>query len=52
MAGIGAGPVQATTATISARQHFAAIAWLRWRIFVNSLRGKGATGELAARIIS
>ena len=52
MAGIGAGPAQATTATISARQHFAAIAWLRWRIFVNSLRGKGATGELAARIIS
>jgi ABC-2 type transport system permease protein len=34
------------------RQQFATIAWLRWRIFVNTLRGKGATGELVARIVS
>ena len=34
------------------RQQFATITWLRWRIFVNSLRGKGATGELVAKIIS
>ncbi len=34
------------------RQQFATITWLRWRIFVNSLRGKGATGELVAKVIS
>ena len=39
-------------ADISSRRHFATIAWLRWRIFVNSFRTKGATGELVARVIS
>jgi ABC-2 type transport system permease protein len=34
------------------RQQFATITWLRWRIFVNSLRGKGAAGELVAKVIS
>jgi ABC-2 type transport system permease protein len=36
----------------SARRHFATISWLRWRIFVNSLRGKGAAGELVVKILS
>jgi ABC-2 type transport system permease protein len=35
-----------------ARQQMRAIAWLRWRIFVNSLRGKGAAGELIVKIIA
>jgi ABC-2 type transport system permease protein len=33
------------------RAQFSAIAWLRWRIFVNSFRRKGGTGELISRII-
>jgi ABC-2 type transport system permease protein len=37
---------------VSSRQHFATITWLRWRIFVNSLRGKGAAGELIVKVIS
>jgi ABC-2 type transport system permease protein len=32
------------------REQFLAIAWLRWRIFVNSFRRKGGTGELIGRI--
>lgn len=36
----------------SSRRHFAAIAWLRWRIFRNTLRGKGAVGEVIAKILS
>jgi ABC-2 type transport system permease protein len=39
-------------AELSSLQHFRTIAWLRWRIFVNSLRGKGARGELVAKILS
>lgn len=35
--------------SISARQHFAAIAYLRWRLFVNGLGRRGGTGELIAR---
>ncbi|WP_263358541.1 hypothetical protein [Acidicapsa ligni] len=35
-----------------AREQFRTIAWLRWRIFINSLRGKGATGELVVKILS
>lgn len=34
------------------RNQFAIIAWLRWRIFVNTLRGKGAVGELVVKIVS
>jgi len=34
------------------RQQFSTITWLRWRIFVNSLRSKGAKGELVAKIFS
>jgi ABC-2 type transport system permease protein len=34
------------------REQFRTIAWLRWRIFVNTLRGKGAAGELVARVLS
>src|ERR1022692_4955742 len=37
---------------VSSRRHFQPIAWLRWRIFVNTLRGKGAVGELIVRILS
>jgi ABC-2 type transport system permease protein len=36
---------------ISASQQFAAIAYLRWRLFANSFRRKGGVGELVARII-
>jgi ABC-2 type transport system permease protein len=36
---------------IPASQQFAAIAWLRWRLFANGFRRKGGTGELVARII-
>src|ERR1700728_3700380 len=48
MAGITAG----LDARISLRRHFAAIAWLRWRIFINGMRGKGAGGELVVRFLS
>ena len=48
MAGIETGALQHLTS----RQHFATIAWLRWRIFVNTLRGKGGGGELAAKVLS
>jgi ABC-2 type transport system permease protein len=33
------------------RSQFAAIAWLRWRIFLNSFRRKGGGGEIVGRII-
>jgi len=36
---------------IPASQQFAAVAWLRWRLFANGFRRKGSTGELVARII-
>jgi ABC-2 type transport system permease protein len=35
---------------IQTRSQFAAIAWLRWRITVNSFRRKGGAGELVGRI--
>jgi ABC-2 type transport system permease protein len=47
----GLGDVLITNEQLS-RQQFATISWLRWRIFLNSLRTKGAKGELAAKIIS
>ena len=50
MAGIETPP--GTLQHLTSRQHFATIAWLRWRIFVNTLRGKGAAGELAAKVLS
>lgn len=59
MAGLGTGPGIGTESASgdvrpipSLRRHFATISWLRWRIFVNSLRGKGAKGELVAKIVS
>jgi len=52
MAGIETPPGVGLTTTISSSRHFATIAWLRWRIFVNTLRGKGAKGELVAKIVS
>ena len=39
------------SASISAAQQFAAVAYLRWRLFANGFRRKGGTGELVARII-
>lgn len=39
------------TTPISAAQQFQAIAYLRWRLFINSFRRKGGTGELIARIL-
>src|SRR5665213_3072739 len=36
---------------IAAGSQFAAVALLRWRLFVNSFRRKGATSELLARIL-
>jgi len=58
-AGSGAGPGTGSTAdatapllVLSSRRFFTTIAWLRWRIFVNTLRGKGAVGELVVKIIS
>jgi ABC-2 type transport system permease protein len=35
----------------SAGRHFHSIAWLRWRLFVNSFRRKGGKAELVARVI-
>jgi ABC-2 type transport system permease protein len=53
MAGISeAGPPQTLSKSALSRQQFATITWLRWRIFVNSLRSKGATGELVVKILS
>jgi ABC-2 type transport system permease protein len=42
---------QAGWSSAQTRAQFEAIAWLRWRIFVNSFRRKGAKGELVGRII-
>ena len=52
MAGIGVEPQVELNPGISSRRHFAAIAWLRWRIFVNGMRGKGASGELVVKFLS
>jgi ABC-2 type transport system permease protein len=51
MAGINTASEALSSMELS-RQQFKTIAWLRWRIFVNAMRGKGATGELVVRIIS
>jgi ABC-2 type transport system permease protein len=45
-------PATVATSTGLSAQQFRTIAWLRWRIFVNSMRFKGAVGELVAKIIS
>ena len=42
---------QGTPKPISAAQQFRAIGYLRWRLFANSFRRKGGTGELIARLI-
>ncbi|HEY9125697.1 MAG TPA: hypothetical protein VIM62_01140 [Acidobacteriaceae bacterium] len=53
MAGLTGGQRAETSLNaLSSRQFFRNIAWLRWRIFVNSLRGKGAIGDLAVTILS
>jgi ABC-2 type transport system permease protein len=48
----GGDPLSTLSSFVSSRQHFQTIAWLRWRIFVNTLRGKGAVGELVVKILS
>jgi len=45
-------PTPVLGTSVSSRQHFQTIAWLRWRLFVNALRGKGAVGELVVKILS
>lgn len=50
MAGLSL-PLQSRLKPISAGQQFRAIAYLRWRLFANSFRRKGGTGELVARMI-
>jgi ABC-2 type transport system permease protein len=52
MARLETSPEPELSAAISTRLQFATIAWLRWRIFVNSLRSKGAAGELVVKVIS
>jgi ABC-2 type transport system permease protein len=56
MAGLAAGPglgsVDMSRASLSSRRFFATIAWLRWRMFVNALRGKGAVSEVVVRFLS
>jgi ABC-2 type transport system permease protein len=37
--------------SIPVSNQFAAVAWLRWRLFANGFRRKGGTGETVARII-
>jgi ABC-2 type transport system permease protein len=37
---------------IPASQQFAAVSWLRWRLFANGFRRKGGKGELVARILA
>lgn len=49
MAGINETPQK--LGPIPASQQFAAIAYLRWRLFANSFRRKGGAGELVARLI-
>jgi ABC-2 type transport system permease protein len=49
MAGLNETPQ--SLGPIPASQQFAAIAYLRWRLFANSFRRKGGTGELVARLI-
>jgi ABC-2 type transport system permease protein len=46
MAGLASGQSR-----IPASQQFAAIAYLRWRLFANSFRRKGGKGELVARLL-
>ena len=55
MARIGRAGIETPPGTLqhlTSRQHFATVAWLRWRIFVNTLRGKGGAGELVAKVLS
>ena len=40
-----------TTPTISPRAQLAAIAWLRWRMFANSLRSSRGKAEVISRVI-
>jgi len=47
-----AGLASSLTPRQLAVQQLRTLAWLRWRIFVNSLRGKGAVGELVAKIVA
>jgi ABC-2 type transport system permease protein len=51
--GVGAGPSQGLGALSgAARAQYAAMAALRWHMFVNGLRSKGGAFELGARTVS
>jgi len=55
MAGLAPGSdaaISSRSLPLSSRQFFRTIVWLRWRIFVNGLSRKGATGELIVTILS
>jgi ABC-2 type transport system permease protein len=40
-----------TWSAAQSRAQYAAVAWLRWRIFINQFRRKGGVGELVARLL-
>jgi ABC-2 type transport system permease protein len=45
-------PTDSTTwSAVQTSAQYRAIAWLRWRIFLNNFRRKGSTGDLIARIL-
>lgn len=50
MAELSTAPATRTGVQLS-RGQFAAIGWLRWRIFCNSFRRKGGVGELIGRLL-
>jgi ABC-2 type transport system permease protein len=50
--GVGVSEGAALQGASLARQQMATVAWLRWRMFVNSLRGKGARSEIAIKFLT
>jgi ABC-2 type transport system permease protein len=52
MAELGTSAPPERWSVAQTRSQYAAITWLRWRIFVNNFRRKGGTGDLVARIIT
>ncbi len=52
MAGITTSTPPILTGVALARRQMLTVLWLRWRIFVNAFRSKGAAGELIAKILS
>lgn len=52
MAQLSTPPLPERWNSSQTRAQYSAIAWLRWRMWVNGLRRKGSAGELVARIIT